>query len=80
MTARATDSDRDLVNFIIEYTERNGFPPSRRLMAEHLGRSVQSAQVRLERLVKEGVIERAPGVPRGIRVNRDRVTQMKGGR
>lgn len=79
MTARAWSTDRDLVNYIIEHTEAHGFPPSRRQMAERLGVASQHAvQQRLERLVREGVIERAPGVPRGIRVNRERITQLKG--
>ena len=80
MTARSVASDIELVNFIISYTETNGFPPSRRQMAEALGMSsVESAQKRIERLVREGVITRAPGVPRGIRVNRDRINQLGAG-
>lgn len=79
MTQRLLASDRELVNYIISYTERVGFPPSRRQIAEHMGYASQtSVQERLERLVKEGVIERTPGVPRGIRVNRDRITQLEG--
>lgn len=78
MTLRSTDSDRKLVNFIISYTDKHGFPPSRRLIAEHLECGPSMAQRRLERLVREGVIQRAPGVPRGIRVDPERIRQFGG--
>ena len=79
MVKRSTSSDLDLVNYIIEHTDKHGFPPSRRQIADRLGvASATVAQRRLERLVREGVIERTPGVPRGIRVNVDRARQMKG--
>lgn len=79
MTAAQRTIDRDLINFIIAYTEEHGFPPSRRECAAHLGnKSAQTVQHRMERLIGEGVIERVPGVPRGIRINRDRITQLGG--
>jgi DNA-binding Lrp family transcriptional regulator len=78
MSQRLLSTDRDLVNYIIGYTERYGFPPSRRQIADHIGAAPSVTQRRLERLVREGVIERVPGIPRGIRVNRDRITQLEG--
>jgi hypothetical protein len=78
MTVRNTGSDRELAEYIISYTEEYGFPPSRRQIAQHMGVSKTSAHDRLARLVKEGVIERAPGVPRGIKVNRKRLQEFGG--
>lgn len=77
MAEELSAEDRDLVNYIIEHVEREGFPPSRRQIAEHFDKtSANTGQKRLERLVKAGVIQRAAGVPRGIKINRERLAEF----
>jgi SOS-response transcriptional repressor LexA len=77
MREASREQDRKMVNYILDHVERYGFPPSRRQIAEHMERSLSRTQKRMERLVREGVIERAPGSPRAIRINRDRLYDLE---
>lgn len=77
MDEKLSVEDRDLANYIMEHTEKHGYPPSRRQIQEYLGfLNPSSAQKRLERLVKVGVVQRAPGIPRGIKVDRERLAEF----
>lgn len=77
MSEQLSVADRDLANFIIACMEQRGFPPSRSEIAEFIGQtSKNAAQRRVERLVRAGVIQRTPGVTRGIKVNRERLEEF----
>lgn len=66
---RRTEDDRLAVEYIQSSVADRGYPPSRREMAEVLGfKSVSGADSVLNRMVREGIIEIDPHVPRGIRV------------
>ena len=49
------------------WTRLEGWPPSRRELAEALGIGVSTVQRHLDRLEAEGLIERKPGKPRTLR-------------
>lgn len=56
------------LEMIVAFTNARGYPPSRRELAESLGVNVSTVQARLERMVREGLIEVDPVAARGIRV------------
>lgn len=78
MSTRNETTDRELAEFIISHTEKHGYPPSRSQMAKRLGVTKNAVQQRMDRLVREGIIQRAPGVSRGIKVNRQRLNEFGG--
>jgi repressor LexA len=55
-----------IVKFIQDYTAEWGFPPSRRDIGAALDLDTTSVQWHIDILVREGILKRAPGVPRGI--------------
>jgi Mn-dependent DtxR family transcriptional regulator len=60
--------NRSTLEFIQRYTETNGYPPSRREIAEHLGQSLSVAQGNVQRMIDEGLLEVNPAIARSIRV------------
>lgn len=58
----------DVIAFIRKYQDDNGYPPSRRDIAAHIGAVPSTAQAALKRLADEGLITITPGIPRGIRL------------
>ena len=68
LTARQSE----VLLFIREFVEREGFPPTRAEIAGGLGfRSVNAAEDHLKALVRKGAIEILPGTSRGIRLSGD---------
>ncbi|MDX1431476.1 MAG: transcriptional repressor LexA [Gammaproteobacteria bacterium] len=62
----------EVLLFIREFMEREGFPPTRAEIAEGLGfRSVNAAEDHLKALMRKGAIEILPGTSRGIRLSGD---------
>lgn len=57
-----------VLNFIRNYQEEHGYPPSRRDIAAHIKAVPSTAQAALKRLAEEGLITITPGIPRGIRL------------
>lgn len=77
MSERDRQQDIELAEYIISQVEERGFPPSRQEIADHLGLTAKSTvQARMERLIREGIIERTVGVQRGIKVNRQRLHEF----
>lgn len=82
MTALGRDfgndgEDIDAYWFIRNYIDANGYPPSRREITEHMGKiSYSEGQRVVRRLQAKGLIEVAPGVPRGMRITK-RITRAK---
>lgn len=58
-----------ILRFIQQYTDENGWPPSRREMAEHTGVTLTTVQFHIDKMVREGLLTRAPGVGRALRIN-----------
>lgn len=64
-----TQRQAQVLAFIRESLETQGYPPTRAEIARHLGfRSPNAAESHLRALVKKRVIELLPGAARGIRV------------
>ena len=64
-----TARQQEILAFIQEFMDTEGFPPTRAEIAAALGfRSVNAAEDHLKALVRKGAIEILPGVSRGIRV------------
>lgn len=72
-TDRRSTEARSLValDFIRDHIRRVGYPPSRQEIADAAGLASKDGGQRLiDHLVAKGLIERAPGIPRGIRIVR----------
>lgn len=64
-----TARQQQILLFIQEFIESEGFPPTRAEIARALGfRSVNAAEDHLRALVRKGAIEILPGASRGIRL------------
>jgi len=68
MSARTEEA----LAFIERCVVERGFPPSRRELGEHFGYAspANAGHHLVAELVNEGLIEIAPGIPRGIRITR----------
>ena len=66
-TARTRITHHQIYSFVDAYIKQNGWAPSQREIAEHCGISVNSVNVKLERMSKEGLIEVGP-YPRQLKV------------
>ncbi len=66
-----TPRQKQVLEFITEYLDRNEYPPTFRDIARHLGISGNAGVLcHLEQLERKGYIRREPGSSRGITVNR----------
>jgi repressor LexA len=64
-----THRQQEILRFIQEVIETEGFPPTRAEIARALGfRSANAAEDHLKALARKGVIELQPGISRGIRL------------
>lgn len=64
-----TTRQHQILRFIQEFIESEGFPPTRAEIARALGfRSVNAAEDHLKALVRKGAIEILPGASRGLRL------------
>lgn len=62
----------ETLQFIADYTDEFGYPPSRRDIIDAAGRTATSSgQKRVTRLIERGLITVTPGVPRGIRITEE---------
>jgi repressor LexA len=53
--------------FIREFTATNGYPPTRREIGAHLGmKSPSTAQALIDDMIREGLIQVTPRVPRSV--------------
>ena len=67
MAKTLTERQKKLLDFIIEYTTANGFPPSIREMASYMGiKSPNGVMTHLRALEKKGYIQRSESQSRGI--------------
>jgi repressor LexA len=64
-----TIRQREVLDFIHEFVEENGYPPTHEEIQCEVGLSSKShVHFYLKALEREGYIERAPNIPRGIRL------------
>lgn len=65
-----TSRQQQVLDFIREFMETEGLPPTRAEIAEAIGfRSVNAAEEHIRTLVRKGVLTILPGLSRGIRLN-----------
>lgn len=65
---KLTHRQREILDWILAFAQRSGFPPTRAEMAQGLGfRSSNAAEEHLRALARKGAIELLPGASRGIR-------------
>jgi len=66
---KLTARQEEILNFIKEYLNETGFPPTRSEIAEKMGfKSPNAAEEHLRALARKGAIEMLPGTSRGIRL------------
>jgi repressor LexA len=66
-----TRRQREVLDFICGFVEENGYPPTHEEIQFEVGLSSKShVHFYLKALEREGYIERAPNIPRGIRLTR----------
>ena len=66
---KLTQSQTNVLGVINHFNEVNGYPPSRKEIAERMGyKSDNAASEHLKALERKGAIELTPMVSRGIRV------------
>lgn len=64
-----TRRQRKVLDFLYEFVEENGYPPTHEEIQLRVGLSSKShVHFYLKALEREGYIERAPNIPRGIRL------------
>jgi len=64
-----TKRQQEVLDFIYEFVEENGYPPTHQEIQFEVGLSSKShVHFYLKALEREGYIERAPNIPRGIRL------------
>ena len=67
-----TPRQHEILKLIEQYTEREGFPPTRSEICQAMGfRSPNAAEEHLKALARKGVIEMIPGASRGIRLKQE---------
>lgn len=57
-----------MVRWLMEYREENGYSPSRREIAAHFEIGLDSAQRAIEDLVAEGLLDVTPNIPRAMNI------------
>lgn len=68
MSSPGTYSSEDVFNFLVAYIDQHGYPPTVRDIAEAIGTVPSNVRRYLQMLESDGLIERTPGVSRGIKL------------
>ena len=63
-----TPKQKRILDFIREFSENQGMPPTRADIATHFGIERASVQEHLQLLVKKGLLEIVAGASRGLRL------------
>lgn len=66
----------EIVDYVACYIDEHGYPPSVRGIGEALGIPHTTVQARLRRAEAAGMITRAPGIPRSLRVMKARTETL----
>lgn len=69
MVLKLTKKQQNLLNFIQDFTEENGYSPSYREIVAGLGlSSVSAVAEHINNLVEKGVIKKVPGAARSLEI------------
>jgi len=63
-----TEKQQEILDYIIDYVKKNGYPPTKPDIAKHLGKNATLIVLQLNALEKKGYIKLSPNVARGIQV------------
>jgi SOS-response transcriptional repressor LexA len=73
-----TNAQRKLLEYILKFSEENGYPPSVREMGRNFGwSSTNAGSDHMRRLAKKGYIQVTPGIARGIKVTPKAVEYLR---
>ena len=72
-----TDRQREVLDYIAQYTEENGYPPTVRETSERFGVSLRAIQDRIAGLQKKGYLSLSEKKSRSLRVLIDERTDKK---
>lgn len=72
-----TERQREVLNFISEFTDNNAFPPTVREIGEHFGISLRAVQDHIAALQKKGALSQCQKRSRSFRVLEDGREQEK---
>lgn len=79
MSKKGEDKQRKILEFVTEYMNENGYPPSIREICQGVGlSSTSTVHAHLETLKKNGLLEKADAKSRGIRVKNSNVSEVVG--
>ena len=69
MAIKLTKKQQNLLNFLQDFTEENGYSPSYREIVAGLGlSSVSAVAEHIDNLVEKGVIKKVPGAARSLEI------------
>lgn len=70
MSHNLTEKQQKIVNFLISFTSKHGYPPTVREIAKHLNTPyTRTIEHHLKKLEEKGIIKRDRGVSRGIKLS-----------
>ena len=73
-----TDRQQQIWNYLVEYVDRHGYPPSVREIGEEVGlASPSTVHAHLANLERAGLIKRDPTKPRALELRRDPMTERR---
>ena len=79
MSKKGEDKQRKILEFVTEYMNENGYPPSIREICQGVGlSSTSTVHAHLETLKKNGLLEKADAKSRGIRVKNSNISEVVG--
>ena len=79
MSKKGEDKQKKILEFVTEYMNENGYPPSIREICQGVGlSSTSTVHAHLETLKKNGLLEKADAKSRGIRVKNSNVSEIVG--
>ena len=73
MTSNLKPRQAETINFIVDYTKKKGYPPSRKDIADEFNVAINGVQDMLKIIEREGFIKITPGIGRGITIKRKKV-------
>lgn len=79
MSKKGEDKQKKILEFVTEYMNENGYPPSIREICQGVGlSSTSTVHAHLETLKKNGFLEKADSKSRGIRVKHSNISEIVG--
>lgn len=68
METGLTEKDRTILQFVADFTSKNGGPPSLKEIGDEIGMSKSNAFTHIDHLIGRGLVFKRPKVARGIMI------------